>query len=171
MFAVWFLCLSLVVVFPSRQVEQLYLLSLCSKEDCFKILSRHQWDLQQASRTLIRLSREERPGPSDRPQISAERRVWGTLWADLMFVFSNSWMFDCFFIVFKQRPSFWWLRHVELPYTTFSTSELYGAKHSKEKWRNVKIKTFFETLGLIKNCFLYFYRLLSMFSKDLYIMY
>ncbi|XP_037532182.1 non-receptor tyrosine-protein kinase TNK1 [Nematolebias whitei] len=57
------------------KVEQLYLLSLCSKEDCFKILSRHQWDLQQASRYLIRMTREERAGPSERPQISAERRV------------------------------------------------------------------------------------------------
>ncbi|XP_037832454.1 non-receptor tyrosine-protein kinase TNK1 isoform X2 [Kryptolebias marmoratus] len=57
------------------KVEQLYLLSLCNKEDCFKILSIHQWDLQQASRYLIRLSRDDRPGPSDRPQISAERRV------------------------------------------------------------------------------------------------
>ncbi|KAF7230300.1 non-receptor tyrosine-protein kinase TNK1 [Nothobranchius furzeri] len=57
------------------KLEQLYLLSLCSKEECLKILTRHQWDLQQASRYLIRVTREDRTGPSDRPQISSERRV------------------------------------------------------------------------------------------------
>ncbi|KAK5599272.1 hypothetical protein CRENBAI_023589 [Crenichthys baileyi] len=59
------------------KIDQLYLLSLCSIEDCVRILSRHNWNLQQSSRYLIRISREERVGPSerDRPQISAERRV------------------------------------------------------------------------------------------------
>uniref|UniRef100_A0A1A8FN27 non-specific protein-tyrosine kinase n=1 Tax=Nothobranchius korthausae TaxID=1143690 RepID=A0A1A8FN27_9TELE len=57
------------------KLEQLYLLSLCSKEECLKILTRHQWDLQQASRYLFRVTREDRTGPSDRPQISSERRV------------------------------------------------------------------------------------------------
>ncbi|KAM4564512.1 non-receptor tyrosine-protein kinase TNK1 [Fundulus diaphanus] len=59
------------------KIEQLYSLSLCTVEDCVKILSRHQWNLQLASRYLIRFSREERAGPGDRdrPQISAERRV------------------------------------------------------------------------------------------------
>uniref|UniRef100_A0A3Q2Q761 Tyrosine kinase, non-receptor, 1 n=1 Tax=Fundulus heteroclitus TaxID=8078 RepID=A0A3Q2Q761_FUNHE len=59
------------------KIEQLYSLSLCSVDDCVKILSRHQWNLQLASRFLIRFSREERAGPGDRdrPQISAERRV------------------------------------------------------------------------------------------------
>ncbi|KAJ8008191.1 hypothetical protein DPEC_G00102200 [Dallia pectoralis] len=41
------------------KVEQLYSLSLCSRDDCFRILSRHQWDLQMASRYLIRMVREE----------------------------------------------------------------------------------------------------------------
>ncbi|KAM4713848.1 non-receptor tyrosine-protein kinase TNK1 isoform 2-T2 [Anableps anableps] len=58
------------------KLEQLYSLSLCSIENCVKILSKHQWNLEQASRYLIRVSREERVGASerDRPQISAERR-------------------------------------------------------------------------------------------------
>lgn len=59
------------------KLEQLYSLSLCSREECLKILAKHQWNLQMASRYLIRWSREDRTGPSerDRPQISAERRV------------------------------------------------------------------------------------------------
>ncbi|XP_054880382.1 non-receptor tyrosine-protein kinase TNK1 [Poeciliopsis prolifica] len=59
------------------KVEQLYLLSLCSAEDCVKILNKHQWNLEQASRYLIRVTREDRPGAGerDRPHISAERRV------------------------------------------------------------------------------------------------
>lgn len=48
------------------KLEQLYSLSLCSREDCLRILSRYQWNLQQASRYLIRFSQEERPAPSDR---------------------------------------------------------------------------------------------------------
>ncbi|KAG7271720.1 hypothetical protein CRUP_001304 [Coryphaenoides rupestris] len=51
------------------QWERLYSLSLCSKEDCVRILSRYQWNLQLASRYLIRLTREDRgpgPGPGDR---------------------------------------------------------------------------------------------------------
>ncbi|KAI3376409.1 hypothetical protein L3Q82_016889 [Scortum barcoo] len=51
------------------KLEQLYSLSLCSKEDCLRILSRYQWNLQLASRYLIRWSQEERP-PN-----STERRV------------------------------------------------------------------------------------------------
>ncbi|XP_068569377.1 non-receptor tyrosine-protein kinase TNK1 [Cebidichthys violaceus] len=51
------------------KLEQLYLLSLCSREDCLKILSKYQWNLQLASSYLIRWSQEERP------QVSTERRV------------------------------------------------------------------------------------------------
>ncbi|XP_023286981.1 activated CDC42 kinase 1-like [Seriola lalandi dorsalis] len=59
------------------KLEQLYSLSLCSKEDCLRILSRYQWNLQLASRYLLRLSRDDRPGPGERerPAASAERRV------------------------------------------------------------------------------------------------
>ncbi|XP_072315269.1 non-receptor tyrosine-protein kinase TNK1 [Eucyclogobius newberryi] len=59
------------------KLEQLYSLSLCSREDCVRILSKYQWNLQLASRYLIRWSRDDRPGPSerDRPQTNAERRV------------------------------------------------------------------------------------------------
>ncbi|MEQ2184809.1 hypothetical protein GOODEAATRI_011926 [Goodea atripinnis] len=59
------------------QIDQLYLLSLCSIDDCVRILTRHNWNLQLSSRYLLRMFREERVGPSekDRPQISAERRV------------------------------------------------------------------------------------------------
>ncbi|XP_061565602.1 non-receptor tyrosine-protein kinase TNK1 [Cololabis saira] len=59
------------------KLEQLYSLSLCSREDCVKILSRYQWNLQLASRYLIRCTRDDRPGPGERerPQISTERRV------------------------------------------------------------------------------------------------
>ncbi|XP_057710798.1 non-receptor tyrosine-protein kinase TNK1 isoform X2 [Corythoichthys intestinalis] len=52
----------------SLQLEQLYSLSLCSKEDCLRILARYQWNLQLASRYLIRWSRDDRSA-------SAERRV------------------------------------------------------------------------------------------------
>ncbi|CAL9694749.1 unnamed protein product [Knipowitschia caucasica] len=59
------------------KLEQLYSLSLCSKEDCVRILSKYQWNLEMASRYLIRWSRDDRSGPCerDRPQISAERRM------------------------------------------------------------------------------------------------
>uniref|UniRef100_A0AAQ6IV93 Non-specific protein-tyrosine kinase n=1 Tax=Anabas testudineus TaxID=64144 RepID=A0AAQ6IV93_ANATE len=59
------------------KLEQLYSLSLCSKDDCLKILSKYQWNLQVASRYLIRWSRDDRSGPGEkeRPQISTERRV------------------------------------------------------------------------------------------------
>lgn len=59
------------------KLEQLYSLSLCSKEDCLKILSRYQWNLQLASRYLLKWYRDERSGSSerDRPTVSAERRV------------------------------------------------------------------------------------------------
>ncbi|XP_060951771.1 non-receptor tyrosine-protein kinase TNK1 [Limanda limanda] len=57
--------------------EQLYSLSLCSRDDCLRILSRYQWNLQGASRYLIRSSREDRTSSAERerPQFSAERRV------------------------------------------------------------------------------------------------
>ncbi|KAK7909841.1 hypothetical protein WMY93_014525 [Mugilogobius chulae] len=42
------------------KLEQLYSLSLCSREDCARILSRYQWNLQLASRYLIRWSRDDR---------------------------------------------------------------------------------------------------------------
>lgn len=51
------------------KLEQLYSLSLCSREDCLKILTRYQWNLQLASRYLIKWYREERPA------VSTERRV------------------------------------------------------------------------------------------------
>ncbi|KAM9335574.1 non-receptor tyrosine-protein kinase TNK1 [Symphorus nematophorus] len=60
------------------KLEQLYSLSLCSREDCLRILSRYQWNLQQASRYLFRWSRSDRPngsGERERPPVSAERRV------------------------------------------------------------------------------------------------
>ncbi|KAM7377331.1 hypothetical protein PAMA_013899 [Pampus argenteus] len=58
------------------KLEQLYSLSLCSRDDCLRILARYQWNLQLASRYLIRWSRDDRPGPErDRPPISTERRV------------------------------------------------------------------------------------------------
>ncbi|XP_035771169.1 non-receptor tyrosine-protein kinase TNK1 [Neolamprologus brichardi] len=45
------------------KMEQLYSLSLCSREDCVKILAKHQWNLQLASRYLIRVTTSDRPGP------------------------------------------------------------------------------------------------------------
>ncbi|CAN9509660.1 unnamed protein product [Ophioblennius macclurei] len=51
------------------KLEQLYSLSLCSWEDCLKILTRYQWNLQLASRYLIKWHRD------DQPAISVERRV------------------------------------------------------------------------------------------------
>lgn len=45
------------------QVEQLYSLSLCSRDDCLRILSKYQWNLQLASRYLIRWCREDKAGP------------------------------------------------------------------------------------------------------------
>ncbi|XP_051919731.1 non-receptor tyrosine-protein kinase TNK1 isoform X2 [Hippocampus zosterae] len=59
------------------KMEQLYSLSLCSREDCLRILSRYQWNLQLASRYLIRWSRDDRSasGERERAQLSGERRV------------------------------------------------------------------------------------------------
>uniref|UniRef100_A0A3P8T668 Tyrosine kinase, non-receptor, 1 n=1 Tax=Amphiprion percula TaxID=161767 RepID=A0A3P8T668_AMPPE len=57
------------------KLEHLYSLSLCSREDCLRILSKYQWNLQHASRYLIRSTRDDRPGERERPPISAERRV------------------------------------------------------------------------------------------------
>nr|XP_040036577.1 non-receptor tyrosine-protein kinase TNK1 isoform X2 [Gasterosteus aculeatus aculeatus] len=57
------------------KLEQLYLLSLCSREDCVRILSRYQWNLQLASSHLLRWAQEERAGPGDRLSVSLERRV------------------------------------------------------------------------------------------------
>ncbi|XP_076015668.1 non-receptor tyrosine-protein kinase TNK1 isoform X2 [Genypterus blacodes] len=57
------------------KLEQLYSLSLCSKEDCMRILSKYQWNLQHASRYLIRVTREDRPAAGERPAMSTERRV------------------------------------------------------------------------------------------------
>ncbi|KAM3857415.1 non-receptor tyrosine-protein kinase TNK1 [Diretmus argenteus] len=57
------------------KLEQLYSLSLCSRDDCLRILAKYQWNLQLASRYLIRMTREDRPGERERPQISSERRV------------------------------------------------------------------------------------------------
>lgn len=42
------------------KLEQLYSLSLCSREDCVRILTKYQWNLQLASRYLFRMSREDR---------------------------------------------------------------------------------------------------------------
>ncbi|XP_054656395.1 non-receptor tyrosine-protein kinase TNK1 [Dunckerocampus dactyliophorus] len=59
------------------KLEQLYSLSLCSREDCLRILSRYQWNLQLASRYLIRWSREDRSasGERDRTTVISEKRV------------------------------------------------------------------------------------------------
>ncbi|XP_061922171.1 non-receptor tyrosine-protein kinase TNK1 [Entelurus aequoreus] len=59
------------------KLEQLYSLSLCSREDCLRILSRYQWNLQMASRYLIRWSRDDRSasGERDRTTVISERRV------------------------------------------------------------------------------------------------
>ncbi|XP_060791572.1 non-receptor tyrosine-protein kinase TNK1 isoform X2 [Neoarius graeffei] len=46
------------------KAEQLYHMNQCSREDCHKILARYNWDLQQASRFVIRMATERR---SDRP--------------------------------------------------------------------------------------------------------
>ncbi|CAL8385053.1 unnamed protein product [Arctogadus glacialis] len=49
------------------KLERLYSMSLCSKDDCVRILSRYQWNLEPASRYLLRLTREDRsPAPADR---------------------------------------------------------------------------------------------------------
>ncbi|XP_072543857.1 non-receptor tyrosine-protein kinase TNK1 [Salminus brasiliensis] len=40
------------------KTEQLYYMNQCSREDCYKILSRYNWDLQHASRFLFRMARE-----------------------------------------------------------------------------------------------------------------
>ncbi|XP_041634723.1 non-receptor tyrosine-protein kinase TNK1 [Cheilinus undulatus] len=58
------------------KLEQLYSLSLCSREDCLRILTRYQWNLQLASRYLIRWSRDgQSSGERERAQVSNERRV------------------------------------------------------------------------------------------------
>uniref|UniRef100_A0A3Q1GBF9 Tyrosine kinase, non-receptor, 1 n=1 Tax=Acanthochromis polyacanthus TaxID=80966 RepID=A0A3Q1GBF9_9TELE len=58
------------------KLEHLYSLSLCSREDCLRILSKYQWNLEHASRYLIRsTARDDRPGERERPPVSAERRV------------------------------------------------------------------------------------------------
>lgn len=57
----------------SPQMEQLYSLSLCSRDDCVMILSRYQWNLQQASRYLIRMVREDRTGGGERKRKDGER--------------------------------------------------------------------------------------------------
>ncbi|XP_053537357.1 non-receptor tyrosine-protein kinase TNK1 [Ictalurus punctatus] len=46
------------------KAEQLYHMNQCSREDCHKILARYNWDLQMASRFVIRMATERR---SDRP--------------------------------------------------------------------------------------------------------
>lgn len=48
----------------SIQAEQLYHMNQCSRDDCHKILARYNWDLQQASRFVIRMATDRR---SDRP--------------------------------------------------------------------------------------------------------
>ncbi|XP_077598177.1 non-receptor tyrosine-protein kinase TNK1 [Stigmatopora nigra] len=48
------------------KLEQLYSLSLCSMEDCLRLLERFQWNLQLASRYLLRWSREDRSASADR---------------------------------------------------------------------------------------------------------
>ncbi|XP_061620521.1 non-receptor tyrosine-protein kinase TNK1 [Phyllopteryx taeniolatus] len=59
------------------KLEQLYSLSLCSREDCLRILTRYQWNLQLASRYLIRWSRDDRPasGERDRALPGGDRRM------------------------------------------------------------------------------------------------
>ncbi|XP_049597843.1 non-receptor tyrosine-protein kinase TNK1 [Syngnathus scovelli] len=59
------------------KLEQLYSLSLCSREDCLRILTRYQWNLQLASRYLIRWSRDERSASAERERaaLSGERRL------------------------------------------------------------------------------------------------
>ncbi|XP_032367211.1 non-receptor tyrosine-protein kinase TNK1 [Etheostoma spectabile] len=52
------------------KLDQMYMLSLCSREECLRILTRYQWNLQLASRYLIRWS-----GEKERPPVSTERRV------------------------------------------------------------------------------------------------
>lgn len=56
------------------KLEQLYSLSLCSREDCLRILSRYQWNLELASRYLLRWSRDG-PGDRERLPVRMERRV------------------------------------------------------------------------------------------------
>uniref|UniRef100_A0AAZ3PQ46 Non-specific protein-tyrosine kinase n=1 Tax=Oncorhynchus tshawytscha TaxID=74940 RepID=A0AAZ3PQ46_ONCTS len=55
------------------KMEQLYSLSLCSRDDCVMILSRYQWNLQLASRYLIRMVREDRTGGGERKRKDGER--------------------------------------------------------------------------------------------------
>ncbi|XP_076828320.1 non-receptor tyrosine-protein kinase TNK1 [Brachyhypopomus gauderio] len=43
------------------KTEQLYQMNQCSREDCQKILARYNWDLQAASRFLIRMWRDSVP--------------------------------------------------------------------------------------------------------------
>ncbi|XP_061665263.1 non-receptor tyrosine-protein kinase TNK1 isoform X3 [Syngnathoides biaculeatus] len=55
------------------KLEQLYSLSLCSREDCLRILTRYQWNLQLASRYLIRWSRDDRSASGERDR--GDRRM------------------------------------------------------------------------------------------------
>ncbi|XP_018526963.1 non-receptor tyrosine-protein kinase TNK1 [Lates calcarifer] len=48
------------------KLEQLYSLSLCSRDDCLRILSRYQWNLQLASRYLIRQGSDLKLAPERR---------------------------------------------------------------------------------------------------------
>uniref|UniRef100_A0A671W7F6 Tyrosine kinase, non-receptor, 1 n=1 Tax=Sparus aurata TaxID=8175 RepID=A0A671W7F6_SPAAU len=54
--------------------EQLYRLGLCSREDCMRVLFKHQWNLEVASRYLIRWSREG-SGERERPQFTRGSRL------------------------------------------------------------------------------------------------
>ncbi|XP_030636356.1 non-receptor tyrosine-protein kinase TNK1 [Chanos chanos] len=42
------------------KTDQLFFMNVCSREDCHKILSRYKWDLQLASRHVLRKNRDER---------------------------------------------------------------------------------------------------------------
>ncbi|XP_041738396.2 activated CDC42 kinase 1-like [Coregonus clupeaformis] len=57
------------------KMEHLYSLSLCSRDHCAMILSRYQWDLEQASRYLIRMVREDRTGGGERKRRDGEREA------------------------------------------------------------------------------------------------
>ncbi|XP_029530511.2 activated CDC42 kinase 1-like [Oncorhynchus nerka] len=57
------------------KMQQLHSLSLCSRDDCLRILSRYQWDLQLASRYLFRMVQEERTGGGERERRDREREA------------------------------------------------------------------------------------------------
>ena len=92
------------------QLGQLYSLSMCSKEDCLRILARYQWNLQMASRYLLRLTQEERPVAGERPPGGAERRTWADSrlaleWMEaqlkrIVLKAGNSKRLKCFFYIF-----------------------------------------------------------------------